>query len=417
MAVDRRIFLKVTGAGIAGLAASSLLPSCVFPNYQGQVLLHQVAWHQNATDPKICASQTQQAVQYNFGFNFDWFTGQGERFLEGICQTPEFINGQIPFQVLFDTWINMFVNGFGSYENGYDFGNQDLKKCFIDCCTKIRDQFFHFPSYYKIDNRPVLFIYLAKFCNNLNQFEDAINTVRKELPGVHLQGDFVEGRRDYVNQPLTHEEKRRIRLFDSITLYNCYLPFTDQFDFDLGRYVNEYVIPSYLEWSILIDGLTTKIYGQDTGQKIKFYPNAIAHYDDYAIRGNPVLRGTPEQFENFLKFCTYFSGSIGPIYVTSMNEYTEGTALDGEHENLEKIAGVYGSQETSSSNLNFIGQKQLVDPRLRELIKERTIYDPYEEGDRDWELAYGHVDLSKTALSSVEDKELREFLYCNRRPI
>ncbi|KAG7351243.1 glycosyl hydrolase family 99 protein [Nitzschia inconspicua] len=87
----------------------------------------------------------------------------------------------------------------------------------------ISQHYFDHPNYYKINGRPVLFIYLARTLENRGTLEEALLTMRSEAAkkghNIFLVGDYVFG-----DSPRTTEEEPYIPFwyFDAVTNYDVY---------------------------------------------------------------------------------------------------------------------------------------------------------------------------------------------------
>ena len=83
--------------------------------------------------------------------------------------------------------------------------------------------YFDHPNYYRVDGRPVLFIYLARTLENRGAFEETLLTMRSEAGkcghNIFLVGDYVFG-----GSPRTSEEEPYIPFwyFDAVTNYDVY---------------------------------------------------------------------------------------------------------------------------------------------------------------------------------------------------
>ena len=78
--------------------------------------------------------------------------------------------------------------------------------------TYMKEHYFDHPTYLKIDEKPVVFIYLTRVYFRDRGLEE-LATLRKEYPNLYLVGDDVFGGR-------YHE--RHARLWDAVTAYDIY---------------------------------------------------------------------------------------------------------------------------------------------------------------------------------------------------
>lgn len=85
------------------------------------------------------------------------------------------------------------------------------------------DHYFDHPNYYKIDGRPVIFIYLARTMNLRGALEDSLLTMRSEAAkrghNIFLVGDY-----SYGDSPTVTEEEPYIPFWylDAVTNYDVY---------------------------------------------------------------------------------------------------------------------------------------------------------------------------------------------------
>jgi hypothetical protein len=117
---------------------------------------------------------------------------------------------------------NLKVSLFYETTNRLKNGLEDIGNAKTDI-EYMCDHYFDHPNYYKIDGRPVLFIYLARTLEHRGAFEEVLLTMRSEAAkrghNMFLVGDYVFG-----SSPSTTEEDPYIPFwyFDAVTNYDVY---------------------------------------------------------------------------------------------------------------------------------------------------------------------------------------------------
>ncbi|KAL3918559.1 MAG: hypothetical protein SGILL_004180, partial [Bacillariaceae sp.] len=115
---------------------------------------------------------------------------------------------------------NLKVALFYETEDRLKNGLEDIANAKTDI-EYMCEHYFDHPNYYKVDGRPVLFIYLARTLENKGAFEEVLLTMRSEAAkrghNIFLVGDYVFG-----SSPRTTEEDPYIPFwyFDAVTNYD-----------------------------------------------------------------------------------------------------------------------------------------------------------------------------------------------------
>jgi len=153
-------------------------------------------------DPEVIGDHIAQSVQAGIDFwSVSWW-GPNKRedraMREHILTHPD--AGKLKYVLLYES-----TGRLGSMrEPRYDKLISDF--------TYMKEHYFDHPSYLKIDDKPVVFIYLTRVYFRDRGIEE-LATLRKAHPDLYLVGDDVFGGR-------YHE--RHARLWDAVTAYDIY---------------------------------------------------------------------------------------------------------------------------------------------------------------------------------------------------
>ncbi|MCP8319111.1 MAG: glycoside hydrolase family 99-like domain-containing protein [Candidatus Methylarchaceae archaeon HK01B] len=220
------------------------------------------------------------------------------------------------------TWWGSFYN----YK--IDFNDPENKERLIDDFRYISSTYFDHPLYYKIDGKPVVYIYSAKIF--YGDYVDALASIREDMKmltgyEMYLVGDVVYWQPSILSVDVA-------RHFDGINAYNMVIPLPEiEIDF-VGKCVYRYG-----EWKIFSDTIG-----------VDFIPTVIAGYDETKPESTaPVIPKDVGQFERFCNEVKKYVPENGLIFVTSFNEWFEGTQIEsdkqGEYGNsyLEIIRNAY----------------------------------------------------------------------------
>ncbi|MBN1298504.1 MAG: glycoside hydrolase family 99-like domain-containing protein [Actinobacteria bacterium] len=272
--------------------------------------------------------------------HIDWTNGYGIDVLK-IEYIPQFddsiING-IFKKNLNDTKICLMYDSMLRFESigyknpPYDFNDKIIANTFIEDMEHIADTYFSSDNYFRIDNKPVLWIYVTRdFTGN---YREVIEKVRQNfyLKGykVYLVGDVVFW--DY--------KLNKIMGFDAVSCYSAYA----------GRPQNtaeytERLKFLYMVWKTSASSL-----------KVDFIPAGIPAYNDTCLSTEricvPPLKGLPEEFRYQLEVISQFcdpvniSPNINQVSLATFNEHQEGSSLEPSlewgFERIKQVPEVFG---------------------------------------------------------------------------
>ncbi len=278
--------------------------------------------YQDEADPAVGRQHVEMAAKYGVNtFIMDWYWYENQPCLErqlNEALIPALENSDSKFYLM---WANHNVTPLWNMHTDdnstliWDGGvNREIFEPMMD---RLIDKYFHLKSYYRIDGKPVLSIFLlAKMCEALGGLEagvDAIKWLRarvveKGLPGIHLQ---TIARRTESNMKAV-----KALGIDSATYYNA---------FDCGIGEGDYV--RYCDNCV-------QHYKEDCASYPMFFPHASVGWDAtprYPSMKHCVTNSNPYAFEAALRQAKAFAdahpGQPPLITINSWNEWTEGSYL------------------------------------------------------------------------------------------
>ncbi len=285
-------------------------------------------------DPLVAGNHITDARNAGVGvFAVNWFGGDSDRAMRaGLLSAPNL--DQIQFCIHYDIAIR-----FSLANLSLDLSKPVPRLAFQRDMQYIADTYMNHPRYFRLGGRPVVMIYLSRVIGGDLEGElDLVRTALKEK-GIDV---YIVG--DEVYDGNFHPE--RIRLFDAVTAYNLYNTQTieTQNIQDLRGWV-EVARATYRGW----DHGTSTIPVKGRAEFTDFMPNVIPQYNDTAVRCcNPPLPSSSfDDFSAMLDMARSFSRPVsgeqrGVIWITSWNEWHEGTTVEPSAEGTGSIgAGNY----------------------------------------------------------------------------
>jgi len=233
--------------------------------------------------------------------------------------------GQMKSAILYELQGLLDVSGAGVF-----FMDPDTENAFIEDLVSLGKQTFGSPSYLKVDDRPVVFLYLTR--SFAGGFGDTVGRLRAAMRAQgfdpYLVGEEVFW---YVTDengvilPEREPNRTRMAAFDAVW---CYSP-----EFGDGRFCGEPGIDR-----LLSD--TADLYRgyRDAARKlgVEFVPTIMAGYDDRGVRPDKAFCTIPRERpsgELFLNqawdaWVKPFIGESPLVEVSTFNEWNEGTQLE-----------------------------------------------------------------------------------------
>jgi glycoprotein endo-alpha-1,2-mannosidase len=215
----------------------------------------------------------------------------------------------------------------------YDFNDEAIKKTFLDDLNHIADTYFASDKYFKINGRPVLWIYITR--DFIGNYKSAIEQARQNLKNkgfdVYLVGDQV-----FYNYKLS-----AISAFDAVSCYSAYG----------GRPQNTADFGQRLKFLYMVWKTAAQLAGKD------FIPSGIPAYDDSCLENErkslPVLSGTAQDFNFQLQILSNLLDPVNidpefnQVSIATFNEHQEGTSVEPTENwgfsRIEQIPMVFGS--------------------------------------------------------------------------
>lgn len=288
--------------------------------YTGDPLLGEY----NSRDPAVISRHIDWASDYGIDFFLIGWHGpdswEDETLRNYFLKSPDI--KYIKFGIMYETIgrLTEAQNEDVDYKGSIDFNNPKTKQTLINDFKYISKTFFNHPQYLKIDNKPVVYIYLVRdFTGNYKEaLQELREELRKEGYELYLLADMV-----YWSPPV--EQKELMQQFDAVTSYNMH---TNVPDIDKD-FINK-VSKQYLEW-----------YKASEELNIDFAPNVMPGYDDTAlINPQPTIQRSLEKFRNFIEEARKYLSDKNIILITSWNEWHEGTTIEPDQNYSESYLKV-----------------------------------------------------------------------------
>ncbi|CAJ1943455.1 unnamed protein product [Cylindrotheca closterium] len=237
-------------------------------------------------------------------------------FSAGMMQAPSL--SKIKFCILYETTI---LDDRGSWYNG------TKEESLFEDLKVIRDEFFDHPSYLKINDRPVLIFYITRSRMSFLEGFDGVSVLANMRERLGTDIYFIADEPFFNTYFETPEENGNAfvngtQVFDAYTTYNMFRN------------------------SVVVEGETATEYQlregmpiwQSWAEQLPLFPNVMPQYYDF--RGHEPLLGSSEDFMLQLRevAClprTNFSGAPHIMFITSFNEWWEGTQIEPEDGSLD----------------------------------------------------------------------------------
>ncbi|HPG39378.1 MAG TPA: glycoside hydrolase family 99-like domain-containing protein [bacterium] len=199
------------------------------------------------------------------------------------------------------------------------FDDEDIAKLRSDF-DYIATTYFSNPSYYRINNRPVVYFYLTRVFTG--EYAHALQLLRQDMIArgydIYIVGDEV-----YWDSP----DQTRIAAFDAITAYNMHGPW-QYAGYPANTNFIDDVSEIFSQYSAIANNLG-----------VDFIPNTTPGFNDRAVRLNVNHYIIPTQihpdsnnvstFYQFTKMAiNHVDSSINAIDITSFNEWHEGSQIE-----------------------------------------------------------------------------------------
>lgn len=284
----------------------------------------------NSLDPKVIAEHSGLANKYGIDvFKVEYLPQLDDSITKGILDSDL---GNTKICLMYDSLLR-----FGQLDKSrelYDFNNPEISSTFLEDMNHIADTYFNNENYFKINGRPVLWIYIAR--DYTGPYKEIIKQARKNMLekgyDVYLVGDLV-----FWNYKLSG-----INAFDAVSLYTAYG----------GRPQNTAMLAERLKFLYLVWKLASQLQDRD------FIPAGIPAFDDSSLAGErkpmPVLSGSSQDFRYQLNIVSNFLDAVNiapelnQITIATFNEHQEGSSVEPAKEwgydRIAQIPLVFGAQ-------------------------------------------------------------------------
>jgi len=214
------------------------------------------------------------------------------------------------------------VGDLGASRN-FDFNDPKIRQEFISDMLYIANHYFNHPSYFKVDGRPVVKIYLARRYGG--EFATAIQEARQEIKKLGWNPYFVADSLFYGRNDLFI-----ISQFDAATSYNIFSSAVFSQGIDTTGKLTASIRPLY--WNFLYQLRNLTVAGTTT--PVDFQPGVIPQFDARNAReiDTALLAQSKQEVVDMFRLAKQITDEKRSgqkiIWVTSWNEWHEGTAIE-----------------------------------------------------------------------------------------
>lgn len=208
----------------------------------------------------------------------------------------------------------------GKADSVIDFAQPAVVKRFIADLKLLKQTCFSHPSYLTLGDRPVVVLYVTRTFRNFKRTHIAQAEQAIDLDLYLVADEPFFGRQKDPKTALNGIDKSGTPLFDAYTTYNLFENARVQNGETAWEYIQREAMPIFKQWS----------------RTTVFCPNVMPSYHDF--RGNKKLRGDlagfKAQLEAVQRLPRYDDAPDDPrlIFVTSFNEWWEGTTIEPAEE-------------------------------------------------------------------------------------
>ena len=324
------------------------------PKFEGHCEPRVPYWgYENEANPKVVARKIDAALAAGINvFIYDWYWYEGRPFLEnalneGFLKAPN--NQRMKFYIMYanhdvdDTWDNKkphceIPNPHFTADITFDEFKEKLVPRWLN--------YFKKPNYYKIDGKPVFYLYCPMVfirslgIENAKKALDYLDEAAKKagFKGVHLQ--FPHGWAAEP-QPIPNNANPTNKQFfdyfgvDSVTCYNWR---------DVVPMKGKYPFHEDIDYKSWGEECMKCLDGLQALYEIPYCPNVTIAWDNNSrfpkgVKTGVSLNATPELFEKYLRQTkewvkkNNYKNAPKLIVINSWNEWTEGSYLEPDERN------------------------------------------------------------------------------------
>ncbi len=283
----------------------------------------------NTSIPQVVKIHIEQAQKGGIDlFALEW-TGPHPTTVPGVTFTEfDIEKGFLPaikdfsdfrFCIFYDQTIRMFWKHWLPENEAYNFDNPNVRNTFLTDILYISKKYFSHPNYFKIDGKPVLWLYLTRLYKG--DYERIFTEIRRLLNGnVFIIADEI-----FSTHPINEE---KLKIFNAVGCYGIGIDSSSYHDGANSKEVIDMAIPVYEIWRRKVENIKNV-----DGDLTKFIYPVQPQFDDDHLSGRPSFGDYYSDFpEDFQYVCERIKKMIpsagGIVFVTSFNEWYETTAVE-----------------------------------------------------------------------------------------
>ena len=271
--------------------------------YRGTPLLGEY----DSADVAVIQQQIAWASEYGVDFFAASWWGQGE-FEDAVIGGPflEALEGNdLRFAILYEA-----PGLLGMADGKIQVDDATVRQRLIRDLTYLARSFLDHPAYLRVEDRPVVFIYLTRaFSGDVQEVLDEVRAAVVDEVGVD---PFIIGDEVYWQAPAVH----RLAPLDGVTAYNMHTSVAGIADGFADK-----VRDKYASWARAA-----------AAEGVAFVPDVIPGFDDTEVRpeaAHPVIPRRPELFATQLEDALELAnGPVRMVMITSWNEWHEDTSIE-----------------------------------------------------------------------------------------
>jgi hypothetical protein len=272
--------------------------------------------------PDVVRKQIDLAVRYGINVFAVGWTGinspSEQKFKAGFLKAPNL--NRIQFCMVYDSLSRL--GGERGQALFIDFNDAGVREKFIDDLVHIAKSYFSNPSYFRIQGRPVIKFYIAR--RFFGEFPSALAEARRQIRDLGYDPYLVADSLFYGRNDLYV-----ISQFDAATAYNIYSDELRQDGITTTGLLARAARPWY--WNFLYQLRNLRVEGRS--EFVQVQPGVIPQFDARVARQTPValLAQNKQEVVEIFKVAREIadaSGSPKVIWITSWNEWHEGTAIE-----------------------------------------------------------------------------------------
>lgn len=288
-----------------------------------EVLAHYCAWYKipwylypytmplkgfyNSWDPIVAAEQNEEKNEY--GIDVDVISWAGPNHFQETWMLAGYFNAY-NFSTRKFCMLYEIIPLLGE-KDCYDFNDPVLAEKFLYHIDYLVGTFSHYPNYYKIDNRMVVYIWTGSFKN----FEQVSKQAREKV--------YLIGPEPILFPPNDNDKERieRLKCWDAIMCYGIHPVYlTEKYGALTTEAIKEYV-RAVIKWDRIL-----KLYAPQTELILSIQ---FGFQNIYKLDGQRFC-SSEEELDMFTKTVRFLADILGikRVFLVSYNENYEGTGAE-----------------------------------------------------------------------------------------